>query len=295
MFRPGAELPEAWLDKPILPLDEAIAAVRDPRSTQEALMRVAAGAFEVPESDETLWDPSHSQYLTVGEDDDDELELLGTWRYIGGDRRAELLRYVDALRELEDLDYIADRERMELEAATRDTSHAAAAPAPGFLRSELDAAGFAGFVSVGSLRDGCQQVPESPGVYLVLRDADKPATFLERSVGGAFKGRDPSLETLRLKNEWVDQAAVLYIGSAGNLRRRVDQLVRFGRGEPIGHWGDERYGSLPITATWWWLGTITATWWWLGSQQRIQWVTRPRSSPRSTSVTGACRSRTSGR
>jgi transcriptional regulator with XRE-family HTH domain len=236
MFRPGAELPEAWPDDPVLSLDEAIAAVHDPRSTQEDLMRVAVGVFEVAESDETLWDPSHSQYLTAGEDDD-ELELLGIWRYVRGARRGEFLQYGRALRELEDLDYIAERERMQLAPPAPDSSDLVPTPPVGFLRTDLDNSGFDGFVKVESLRDGCPQVPEAPGVYLVLRVGDQPVDFLERSVGGAFKGRDPSLELARLQSEWIDEAEVAYVGSAGNLRRRVDQLVRFGRGEPIGHWG----------------------------------------------------------
>lgn len=196
-------------------------------------MRVAAAVFDVPESNETLWDTSDSRYLTA--DEDDELELLGIWRYVRGRRRAELLEYGRALRELQDLDYIAERDRMDHEAAT---SVEASPRAPlAFDREALEAEGFMGFVSVGSLRDGCREVPESAGVYVVVRFGDAPMSFLAESVGGRFKDRDPSLDVARLENEWVDGAEVLYIGSAGSLRRRIDQLVRFGRGEPIGHWG----------------------------------------------------------
>jgi transcriptional regulator with XRE-family HTH domain len=235
MFRPGAELPEAWLSDPVVPLDEALAIVADPRSTQEDLMRVAAGAFEVPEADETLWDASHAQYLTTG-DEDDELELLGIWRYVRGSRRATFLRYGRALRELEDLDYIAERDRAERTVAI-ERGGVADEVSPTFDRAALKAAGFAGFVSVDSLNDGCGALPESPGVYVVLRASDATVSFLPTSVGGHFKGRDPSLDASRLAGEWIDGAELLYVGSAGNLRRRVDQLVRFGRGEAIGHWG----------------------------------------------------------
>lgn len=235
MFRPGAELPEAWLNEPVLPLDEAMTIVADARSRQEDLMRVAAGAFEVPESDETLWDPSHSQYLTAGEDDD-ELELLGIWRYIRGSRRDEFLRYGRALRELEDLDYIAERDRMDQAGMTEQRPVALDRPAA-FDRPALETVGFLGFARVDSLKRGCAEIPESAGVYVVLRDSKAHVSFLPESVGGHFKGRDPSFDAARLEGEWIEGADTLYIGSAGNLRRRVDQLVRFGQGEPIGHWG----------------------------------------------------------
>jgi hypothetical protein len=81
MFRAGAELQEAWPDDAQVPLAEAIATVSDPRSTQAALMRVAAAVIAVPETDETLWDPSHVLYQTTGESED-ELELLGLRRYV---------------------------------------------------------------------------------------------------------------------------------------------------------------------------------------------------------------------
>ena len=235
MFRPGAELPEAWLENAALPLADAVALVRDPRSTQADLMRVAAGVFEVAESDETLWDPSHSQYLTAG-DDDDELELLGIWRYVRGERRSDFLRYGRALRDLEDLDYLASRDTMELQASVTTFRGVPTSPSR-FDREDLEAAGFAGFVAVKSLEKGCLKVPDSPGVYVVLRFGDAEVAFLEQSVGGAFKGRNPTLPIERLTTEWVRETPAVYVGSAGNLRRRIDELVRFGRGEPIGHWG----------------------------------------------------------
>lgn len=252
MFRPGAELPEAWLNEPLLPLDEAMAIVADARSTQEDLMRVAAGVFEVPETDETLWDPSHAQYLTAGEEDE-ELELLGIWRYVRGKRRAEFLRYGRALRELEDLAYIAERDRMD-----RDDVHEQKVVGPelprAFDHAALESAGFAGFARVDGLKDGCPELPESPGVYVVLRVSNEPVSFLEKSAGGHFKGRDPSLDATRLEGEWIERAGALYVGSAGNLRRRVDQLVRFGRGNPVGHWGGRALWQLSdhasLTVAW---------------------------------------------
>ena len=46
-----------------------------------------------------------------------------------------------------------------------------------------------------------------------------------------------------LERNWVNGAAVIYIGKAGGgsssatLRRRLKSFLRFGEGHPVGHWG----------------------------------------------------------
>jgi hypothetical protein len=40
-----------------------------------------------------------------------------------------------------------------------------------------------------------------------------------------------------LRERWIEDAPVLYIGKAGNLRRRLGEYMRFGAGTPCGHWG----------------------------------------------------------
>lgn len=106
----------------------------------------------------------------------------------------------------------------------------------GFDHGQLEELGFEGFTE---LRRGTGEVdaPEAPGVYVVVRRSAEPPDFLETSVGGHFKGRDPSVPLGRLRAKWLDGVETLYIGRAGSLRARIDQLARFGRGEPIGHWG----------------------------------------------------------
>jgi transcriptional regulator with XRE-family HTH domain len=254
MFRAGAELPEAWPDNAQLPLAEAIAIVSDPRSTQAELMRVAAAVIAVPETDETLWDPSHVLYQASG-DTEDELELLGIWRYVRDRRRADFLSYGRALRNLEDLDYLVERDRVEFDGRDLSAHEATGPSVAGFERAALEHSGFNGFEPALSLDKGCPTVPESAGVYIVMRQGDAPVEFLEHSVGGRFKGRDPSLTRARLESEWVEGAEVVYIGSGGNLRRRIDELVRFGRGEPIGHWGGRALWQLAdhadLVVAWW--------------------------------------------
>lgn len=97
--------------------------------------------------------------------------------------------------------------------------------------------GFSGFETVARLREThCRKLPDAPGVYVVI-SSDSRAMFRAISVGGHFKGRDPSVPTKVLGEKWVDGAEVLYIGRSGDLRQRVRELLRFGAGRPVGHWG----------------------------------------------------------
>lgn len=48
----------------------------------------------------------------------------------------------------------------------------------------------------------------------------------------AFSGRIP-----RSPTGWHDGTPILYFGTAGSVRARIRALVRFGAGEPVGHWG----------------------------------------------------------
>jgi hypothetical protein len=110
--------------------------------------------------------------------------------------------------------------------------------------STLRAAGFLGFSRIRDLHASlCGDVPRQPGVYLVVRDAAHSGVFAERSRGGRFKGKDPTLPVPRLRRLWIDNAIVLYIGKAGGgasgavLQERLWVYMRFGAGEPVGHWG----------------------------------------------------------
>jgi predicted 3-demethylubiquinone-9 3-methyltransferase (glyoxalase superfamily) len=110
----------------------------------------------------------------------------------------------------------------------------------------LRANGFDGF---GPLSDfDLETVPDVPGVYLILRDeVDEPA-FLATSRAAHFKGRDPSLPLARVRDRWVPGAAVLYVGRTKHLSRRIDELRRFGGGEPIAHWGGRLVWQLADSA-----------------------------------------------
>ena len=121
--------------------------------------------------------------------------------------------------------------------------------------------GFWGGESIAALQtSGCSNVPSEPGVYLVLRPNAGPPAFLEKSTGGHFKRKDPTVEVTQLASKWVGHATVLYIGKAGGpgkvatLRSRLRQYMQFGQGKAIGHWGG-RYiwqlrGSCDLLVRW---------------------------------------------
>lgn len=105
-------------------------------------------------------------------------------------------------------------------------------------------AGFGGFRSFAQLmRSGCAEVPDVSGIYMVVRDPTALPVFSSKSKGGHFKGKDPTVELTILERNWVCGAAVLYIGQAGGrgssstLRKRLKRYLRFGAGQPVGHWG----------------------------------------------------------
>jgi hypothetical protein len=105
-----------------------------------------------------------------------------------------------------------------------------------FDKQDLVARGFAGFQLLRRLPRGCSQVPSRAGIYVVTLEPGV-ATFLPQSAGGHFKGKDPTVPSSRLEAEWVDDVPTLYIGRAIDLRKRVDLLARYGRGEPVAHQG----------------------------------------------------------
>ncbi len=103
--------------------------------------------------------------------------------------------------------------------------------------------GFFGGISVAELQLSCTSLPEVQGIYLVVRALELPVIFLETSSGGRFRRRNPTVPISELKRNWLSRPKVLYIGKAGGrnnqstIQKRVCQLVRFGGGEPCGHWG----------------------------------------------------------
>lgn len=108
---------------------------------------------------------------------------------------------------------------------------------------ELKDLGFIGFKSMRELFDDCTVISKARGVYMVLYVAKELPSFVNVGSGGHFKGKDPNVLTEVLKDEWVDDTIVVYIGKAGKdgskatLLSRLKQYLRFGQGQDVGHWG----------------------------------------------------------
>ena len=108
--------------------------------------------------------------------------------------------------------------------------------------SEMKEFGFIGFETIDTLMMyECSQVPKQKGIYFVLNQG--PSNFLQNSVGGHFKGKNPTVSINELKKNWIEGTLVVYVGKAGGsnsqatLYSRLKQYIRFGEGEPVGHWG----------------------------------------------------------
>lgn len=97
--------------------------------------------------------------------------------------------------------------------------------------------GFSGFVKVSDLRASSGIIPQSAGIYVVLRVSDNKPQFLGIGTGGHFKGKDPNVSIAELENNIVNGSSTMYIGKATSLRKRLGQLLRFGVGANVGHWG----------------------------------------------------------
>jgi hypothetical protein len=105
-----------------------------------------------------------------------------------------------------------------------------------FDRQHLEDLGFGGFIPLRRLDAKSGVVPDLPGIYVVTLAVRRPV-FLERNMGGRFKGKDPTVAVGRLEAKWVDESETVYIGRASSLRDRLGLLARFGRGDAVGHWG----------------------------------------------------------
>lgn len=102
---------------------------------------------------------------------------------------------------------------------------------------EIKKYGFKCFESVKDLREDSSLIPQKKGVYLVLKPQDMDVKFLETGTGGHTKG-NPNVSIDKLKAKWIEDTLVLYVGRTGRtLYERINELLRFGQGENIDHWG----------------------------------------------------------
>lgn len=103
---------------------------------------------------------------------------------------------------------------------------------------KLKESGFKGFKSVAQLRMSLEDIPQEKGVYVVIRDTDDAPDFVKVGTGGRHKGRNPNVEIEQLETNWVGGTSIVYIGQTErNLKKRLRELIKFGQGQPVAHWG----------------------------------------------------------
>ena len=104
--------------------------------------------------------------------------------------------------------------------------------------ANLEQNGLTGFVSISLLQESqCRNIPSERGVYLILYTLKSKPRFLNKSIGGHFKGKDPTVSIAELESKWIDSTVVIYIGKATNLKKRLWQYMCFGQGKPSPHIG----------------------------------------------------------
>lgn len=95
--------------------------------------------------------------------------------------------------------------------------------------------GFKGFKTVAGFE--VANLPATGGVYVVIRDKEEAPEFLETGTGGFFKRRNPNVSIELLQNRYLGDTNIVYIGKGNNLKSRIKQLLRFGAGEAVSHYG----------------------------------------------------------
>jgi len=112
-----------------------------------------------------------------------------------------------------------------------------------FKKEDLIKYGFQGFNKISEIRKIYNIIPAHKGVYLVYRNSLDTPEFINPGTGGYFKKKNPNVLEPVLKDNWINNEKVLYIGKAGSfnnnssLYERIKLYVKFGYGENVGHRG----------------------------------------------------------
>jgi hypothetical protein len=156
-----------------------------------------------------------------------------------------------------------------------------------FDRTDLQARGFRGSLSFHELRrGGLDLVPDIPGTYVVICGDSDPPAFLDSSVGGHFKAKDPAVPVSTLEAKWIPGCSTLYIGKANRLRRRLKQFADFRVGRPVGHWGGRYIWQLSDS------GKLLVAWLACQSDQTAREAESGLMSEFTESFAAGCRSQT---
>lgn len=90
-------------------------------------------------------------------------------------------------------------------------------------------------------------MPDHHGIYLVLREHNFKPEFISEGTAGFYKRLNPNIDIQTLKDNWIEQSHVLYIGKAGGvhsngqidsstLEEKITSFIKFGMGNNTSHW-----------------------------------------------------------
>ncbi len=115
-----------------------------------------------------------------------------------------------------------------------ETNEIIASPICSALVGLLCKEGFLGIIgceTIGQMQaNGCKNVPNEKGVFLVLNPDTCPPTFMPIGTGGHYKGIDPNVGIQVLQENWVANTCILYVGESSKLKTRIRNFTRFGNG-----------------------------------------------------------------
>lgn len=108
-------------------------------------------------------------------------------------------------------------------------------------RREMEALGFKaeGWCTVKSMMDGINKgcIPENGGVYMILRSDFSSPEFTIWEYGICYEKKDKETGEIKphklmysigdLENSWIPGTAILYIGKGDNLKRRINEYIRY--------------------------------------------------------------------
>lgn len=120
------------------------------------------------------------------------------------------------------------------------------------LKEEIDALNLDAICYVKDLKESCDIIPQSPGVYVVLGSYPEVPAFLEKGSGPEFhvkKGQIPKAMNYPLRaleTKWVNDTLIMYIGKTDEtLRKRIYTYIKFGMGKDVPHRGGRAIWQLP--------------------------------------------------
>lgn len=115
------------------------------------------------------------------------------------------------------------------------------------LKAEVEALKLDGTMLVGDLKVSCKQIPNEPGIYVVLGNYNEVPEFLEKGSGPEYHSNKPMNYSIKkLEDKWVDHTLIVYIGKSDNsLKHRIETYISFGKGEDVAHRGGRAIWQLP--------------------------------------------------